>query len=125
MRPLKVETLASTPPFVLGAAIVRGELTPVVHLGRLLGDDGELACERFVSLRVGARKVALAVAKVIGVRTVDRARFEELPSLFGPETARVVDSVGVLDARFLVTLRTMRIVDDAVWETLSARRTSP
>jgi purine-binding chemotaxis protein CheW len=122
MRPLPVETLAGLPSFVLGASIVRGEPTPVVHLGRLLGDGDEEACGRFVSLRIGARRVALAVSRVIGVRDLDGARLDQLPPLFGGEGAGLIDAVGVLDANLLVALRAMRIVPDAVWEALAIRR---
>jgi chemotaxis signal transduction protein len=122
MRSLPVERLAGTPSFVLGASIVRGEPTPVVHLGRLLGDGDEGVCERLVSLRVGARKAALAVRKVIGVRELDREHLADLPPLFGPESARMMDAVGVLDAQFLVTLRAMRVMDDTLWEALSRQR---
>jgi purine-binding chemotaxis protein CheW len=36
MRPLPIEPLAGTPPFVLGLAIVRGFPTPVIDAARLL-----------------------------------------------------------------------------------------
>jgi purine-binding chemotaxis protein CheW len=60
MRPLPIEAIAGMPPFVLGVSIIRGTPTPVVDLGLILGAPGSGA-ERFVTLRLGQRQVALSV----------------------------------------------------------------
>jgi len=67
MRPLPVEPISGVPSFVQGISIIRGIPTPVVDLGAILGTPGERP-ERFVTLRVGDRQVALSVNAVVGVR---------------------------------------------------------
>jgi purine-binding chemotaxis protein CheW len=123
MRPLPTETLAGMPSFVMGLAIVRGEPTPVVHLGAFLGGRREpRPCMRYVAVRVDSRRVALAVEVVHGVREVDRASAAPLPALLGEDNGDRIAAVGVVDSRLLVVLRAVRVVPAEVWEAMSTRR---
>jgi len=126
MRPLPVEPLAGMPPFVLGLSIIRGGPVPVIHLGRLLG-GGEAAdaVSRFVTLRLGDRKLALAVRSVLGLRELDLGSLVELPTILGDESARTVEAVGSLDAGLLVVLRAMRILPEPLWGALTAPDATP
>jgi purine-binding chemotaxis protein CheW len=118
MRDLPVETLGDQPPFVLGLSIIRGAPTPVVHLGRLLGED-RTQTRRFVRLRLGERSAAIAVASVRGVKLLDATDLTRLPPLLGPDNAELVDAVGRLDSELLFVLRTGRIVPESVWTALA------
>jgi len=120
MRPRPVALLKGVPPFVLGLAIVRGETLPVVHLGRLLRGDATDSVSRFVTLRLGSRRLALAVEGVLGVRDVNPDDLMGLPSLLGPESAQLVEAIGRLDAELLFVLSAMRIVPEPVWDVLCA-----
>ncbi len=111
MRPLSVHALSGAPPFVLGVTVVRGAPTPVVHVGRLLGDDG-VACARFVLVRAGERRIALAVDGTIGIRTLPSST-HELPRLL--RDVGVVSAIGSLDAEVLLVLETLRLVPDDTW----------
>ena len=115
MRPLPVEPLAGAPGFITGLAIIRGEPMPVVDAARLLGAEAA-APSRFVTLRIGARQVALAVDAVLGVRLVAAERRSALTSLLGAVAGDAVAAIGTLDAQLLVVLEAARLVPDAVFE---------
>lgn len=114
MRPLSVHALSGAPPFVLGVTIIRGAPTPVVHVGRLLGDD-EDACARFVLVRAGKRHIALAVDATVGVRAL-RGTTDELPPLL--RDVGVVSAIRSLDAEVLLVLETLRLVPETTWATI-------
>jgi purine-binding chemotaxis protein CheW len=78
MRALPVEPLAGAPGGVLGVAVIRGRVTPVVDLATLLGDGAttRAGSARFVTLRIGDRAVALLVEAVRSIRTLARTELE-------------------------------------------------
>ncbi len=124
MRPMPLDTIADLPPFVLGAAIIRGVVVPVVSLARLLGNDDAAApahppsagTSRFISLKLGARRAALAVDQVIGIRNVDAGNMHDMaPLLERMEHGTIVD-VTTLDSELLLVLQASRLVPDAVWQ---------
>jgi purine-binding chemotaxis protein CheW len=118
MRPLPIEPVAGAPPFVLGVAVVRGEVTPVVHVGRLLDPASQEAPGRFVLLELGsARTVCLAVDEVLGVRDlgpVGATAARDLPPLVS-EAAPHLAALTTLDSELLWLLSTARVVPDSVW----------
>jgi purine-binding chemotaxis protein CheW len=119
MRPLPVEPLPGVPDCVLGVALVRGAPVPVVALEALLGPTrSDAAPARFVSLRVGEQRAALAVGEVVGV--VDLAR-DGLAGLAGLADEPIAE-VGRLDARLLHVLAAARLVPAEAWRELEARR---
>lgn len=121
MRPLPVEPVAGTPVFVRGISVIRGQPTPVVDLGALLQADGNTTTfTRFVTLKLGQRRVALGVAGVVGSRNLDSSQLEALPPLLRDVAADVLEAVSARDAELLVVLRAGRLVSDEVWATLAA-----
>jgi purine-binding chemotaxis protein CheW len=118
MRPLPIEPVAGAPPFVLGVALVRGEVTPVVHVGRLLDPASLRTPNRFVLLELGsARTVCLAVDEVLGVRdlgTAAAAAGQDLPPLFSGAAPHLA-ALTTLDSELLWLLSTARVVPDSVW----------
>ena len=119
MRPMPVESVAGAPAYVRGIAIIRGDPLPVVDVGALLGAAGARA-ERFVTLRVGGRQVALAVDAVVGVRALAADTLRRLPPLLRDAHADAVSSIGALDAELLVQLDSARVVPDALWSEIEA-----
>jgi purine-binding chemotaxis protein CheW len=82
-RPLPVQPIAGMPSFVQGISIIRGIPTPVIDLEAVVGTPSERV-ERFVTLRVGDKQVALSVNAVLGVRDLGGvATMRELPPLCG------------------------------------------
>ena len=112
MRPLPCSPLPGAPPFVLGAALIRGVVTPVVDLAGALGRPQLEAPRRLVTVRAGARAVALAVDDVLGVRRLEAAQLVGLPPLLEPATA-AVSALAVLDRELLLVLEAGHFVDGA------------
>jgi purine-binding chemotaxis protein CheW len=111
LRPLPIEPVAGAPSVVLGLAVIRGIPLPVVDAGRLFGEEGSQP-ERFVTLVVGARRIALAVDSVLGVRTVMQDSLHALPPLLREADDDVITAIGLLDAELLLVLRTARLLPE-------------
>ena len=111
MRPLPIEPLADMPPFVLGAAIVRGAPVPVVSVSALVGAERRPPA-RFVTIRVEARSVALAVDAVEGVVTLDTQTLGAMPPLLQHAAQDVIEAIAPLDDRLLLVLRAARIIPE-------------
>jgi purine-binding chemotaxis protein CheW len=120
MRALPIEPLAVAPSFIRGVSVVRGVPIPVVDLGLVLGltsSDGG----RFVTLRLGARQVALSVDAVVGVRDLDESKTQNLPPLLQGAAQDAIEAIGTLDAELLIVMRTGWELPDDVWQTLAAQ----
>jgi purine-binding chemotaxis protein CheW len=112
MRPLPLTPVATAGPGVLGVSVIRGEPLPVVDLGGLLssqGADERAKPSRYVSIRVGSRRVALAVDAVIGVRELDATTLHETPPLLRSSSATVT-SLGALDRELIAVLDAGRLL---------------
>ena len=118
MRPLAVAPLPGMPEFVRGLAIIRGEPVPVVDAGTLLGAPSGQPPQRYVTLRAGKRKVALAVDAVVGVREIEPSLLSDMPPLLGNAGSELVESIGVLDADLLMVLKAGSIVPTEIWNLL-------
>lgn len=119
MRPLPVEPVAGVPAPVAGVAIIRGAPVPVIDVACVLAGRASHPT-RFVTVNVGARRVALAVDKVIGVRTIPTEALNELPPLLRDASTDVVAAIGTLDTQLLVVLRSARLIPEPVWSALAA-----
>ena len=108
MRPLAVERVEGAPPFVSGLSVVRGEAVAVVDARRLLGEDPAPA-QRWVSLHVGPRRLALAVTAVLGTRSLARAELSSAPPWLG-EAAELRATLGTLDGHLLEVLESARLL---------------
>ena len=121
MRPLDVEQLPGLPPFVRGLAVVRGTPIPVVDLRILLGAPEGRPPARFVTVRAGARRLALAVEEVLGVQPLPVSAQEDLPPLLGEVSAGAVETLGAADQQLLIVLRAARLVPEEIWSALADR----
>jgi len=127
MRPLPIEPLAGTPPFVLGLAMIRGLPTPVIDAGRLLNPlalafspTAPPPPSRFVSLKLGDRTVSLAVDAVLDVRSLAAGILAEMPPLLREAGEELVSAVGALDGQLLLVLEAARLVPESVWTAIEA-----
>ncbi len=103
LRPLPVEPLGRGPDYVLGIAVIRGEPTVVLDMARLFSTEGVVST-RYVVVRCGARKAALAFERVLGIRAIAPQTFGELPPLARSVRADVIQSLGVVDKGLVVVL---------------------
>jgi len=117
MRPLPIDSIAGTPPHVLGLAVVRGAAVPVIDPAPLIGGEAGPAA-RFVLLRVSGRRLAVAVSEVVGVRRLSPDGFAALPPLFTGTGAEAVAGAGIEDEALLVVLRCGRLVPEPAWTEL-------
>jgi purine-binding chemotaxis protein CheW len=124
MRPLPIEAVPGMPSFVRGLAIIRGAAVPVVDLADATGAAETRAPTRFVLLRLGSRRAALAVSAVVGVRDLDVASLEQMPPLLRGTGANLVEAIGLLDAELLVVLHASRLLPEETWDRLDAREAS-
>lgn len=127
MRPLPLAALADMPPFVLGMAVIRGAPTPVADLAALIG-AAPSSRRRWLTVRAGERRVALALDQVIGIHPLDTGR-RDVPPLLA-ETNPLIESLATLDRELLLVLRAGRLLPPALVASLDAasdfaRRTEP
>ena len=120
MRPLPIRPFLGSPAFVPGMSVIRGTPIVVVDLGVLLGRQEPTIVSRFVTLRVGERRLALAVESVLGIKQVPESSLQALPSLLRDSDLQLVDRVGVLDSDLLVVLQASRMLPDEIWHAMMA-----
>lgn len=120
MRALPVLPAKGAASFVRGVAIVRGEPTPVVELGALLGGSDAAPGSRFVTIRSGERHVVLEVDTVVGVRAIDVDAFAATPKLLGGAVPEQVERLGALDGQMLAVLGSARLFSDDLFASLSS-----
>jgi purine-binding chemotaxis protein CheW len=120
MRPLPLERAAKhrpgeppLVPFVLGAAIIRGAAIPVVSLAGLLGEEDAAPAGRYVSLRLGERRAALAVGSVEGIRELRRPG--AIAPLLGAIEHEAVAAIAAHDAELLFVLEAAKLVPEEAW----------
>jgi purine-binding chemotaxis protein CheW len=119
MRPLAVEAIAGGPSFVRGLAVVRGVPIPVVDAGLLLSGEASHPT-RFVTMKTGDRRIALAVDAVVGVVEIPLSSMTALPLLFQGAGVDAISAIGTLDAELLIVLRSARLIPETLWATLEA-----
>lgn len=113
MRPLSIEPLRETAPFVLGMSIIRGASVPVVDLVALLGrdEDETILFQRFVSLGLEGRTVALAVDEVIRVVEYPAQELAALPPLLEQAASGVVEGLFLADAKLHLLLSSSKMLN--------------
>lgn len=113
-RPMDVKEVPDSPACVRGLAIVRGEPVLVLDLATLIGGEPE-PIGRFVVLRGGSRRVAVAVTSVVGVQVVAANLLSLLPPLLRGARADVVAQIGTLDRELLSVIEPSRLLDAEAW----------
>lgn len=120
MRRLPIQPVVGAPPFILGMSIVRGEVTPVLALGILLGSSERTLPERFVLVQVGQRRAVIGVDEVLGIDVIEEKRLDDAPGLLSEVLPRDVTRIGVLDRSVLVMLEGGKLLSEDTWRALAA-----
>ena len=109
------------PAFVRGVAVIRGVPVPVVDAASVL--EERAACSphpsRFVALKTGGRRVALAVDEVLGVKEIRSTNLAELPPLLAGARERTA-AMAILDNELLLVLQSARFVPDGTWNLIES-----
>jgi purine-binding chemotaxis protein CheW len=119
MRPLPVEVIAGVPAYVRGLAVIRGTPIPVVDAASFLTGSASHPT-RFVTVKTGRWRIALAVDAVVGVVEIPRASLEALPFLFQDASLDAISAIGMLDGDLLLVLHSARLIPDEIWAVLEA-----
>jgi len=120
MRPLPTAPVSEMPTFLRGLAIIRGSPAPVVDLGTLFGVKSDVEASRFVLLRLGERRAAIAVNEILGVRRLDCTALQTFPPLLQDAYAELVTAIEVRDQQLLFVLSSTRIVPIELWQRLES-----
>jgi len=125
MRPLPIDPIPESPPFVAGVSIVRGSPTPIVDLGAFLDGEPLDGARRMVTLRIpdGDRIVGLLADEVLGLREPPPSSVSLAP-LLGEAAADRVERLAELDGGLLRILQAGAWITDDVWDHLG-RETRP
>ncbi len=126
MRPLPVETMLGAPAGVLGVARIRGVPVPVVDLGHLLGEPLRGAMVRFVTVKQGRKRLALAVEELVGTRWLPKDSLHPPAASARGGVADAVESLGALEDKLLFLIRPVHLLQSALWAELpSAEAAAP
>jgi purine-binding chemotaxis protein CheW len=122
LRSPPVTAINGAPPWVQGMAVIRGATVVVIDLGVLLGSGSAEAKRgrRLVTLRVGARVIALAVESIVGVREFERSLLAEVPPLLAEAHPEVLTAIGLLDGELMLVLDGSRIITEEELERLAS-----
>ena len=92
----------------------------MVDLAKLLGGGDDSAPTRFVTVRAGARSVALSVDAVLGIRDIAPAMQTDLPPLLRDARPDIVEAVSMLaSGDLLLVLKAARLLPEEVWNLLA------
>jgi purine-binding chemotaxis protein CheW len=123
MRPLPLDVLPGTPHFVAGVAVVRGVPLPVIVVSRLFGGEDRRP-DHLVVVRIGQRRVGLAVDAVVGVRALSGEMLQRLPPLLRDASHDAVEDIGTLDGELMVVLQAAHVVPAEVFAIVEAAASS-
>ncbi len=119
LRPLHLRPVQAAPAFVCGLSVVRGAPVPVVDLAALIGKESTASISRWVTLRLGERRLALAVEGVLGIRDLEESTLQALPPLLRDSNRGLIEAVGALDSELIMLLEAGRILPEEIWDALT------
>jgi len=122
MRPLPLESLPSTLPFVSESPSSVAFPVPIVDAGALIGTHEppqRRGSSHWWSRGAPSRWPSRVV---VGVRELPAEALGDLPPLLATRARTSFSAIGVLDDAFLVVLRVTRLLPDSTWNALAAAR---
>jgi purine-binding chemotaxis protein CheW len=117
MRAQPITSHDVLPAGVLGTTILRGQPTPVIDAGQLLRGASSSGA-RLLSLKVGLRRVALAVDHIVGTSAIVEDALVDAPALLRGNDG-VVAALSVLDSELVHVLTSVRLLPHEPDATLS------
>lgn len=111
LRPQPLRPLSAAVVHVQGLARIRGDWVPVVDLAGLLGLTAA-PVGRYVVVRAGGRRVALAVAQVLGLQALAEDAVSTLPPLLRDSAHGAVAALAERDDELIAVLDEARLLPD-------------
>lgn len=107
-----VRVLPHTPPFLEGAAELRGAVLPIVDLRKRFGiDPGPPAPEtRVLVTDLGGERIGLVVDRVLGVIRLAASELQPAPKFFKGLAARYLEALVPREDRSVIVLNTDEIL---------------
>ncbi|PLX88321.1 MAG: hypothetical protein C0618_04595 [Desulfuromonas sp.] len=111
IRPRNLTELPQVPKDLLGIVSLRGEMLPIIDLGKRLGADPPVdADQQRVIVCAGAeQRVGLLVDRVSRVAKLSTRQIEAAPFMLSGAQAESVEGVGRLQGRMLILLKPEKI----------------
>ena len=119
LRPQPLRPLASPPVHVQGLARIRGDWVPVVDLTGLLGLE-PVAPRRYIVVRAGERRVALAVTEVLGLQALPAGTVRDLPPLLRDRAHGAIAALAERDDDLIAVLDQARLLPAETLNSLSS-----
>ena len=114
LRPQPLRPLTAPVNHVQGLARIRGDWLPVLDLAGLLGVSAlPEPVRRFVVMRTGERRVALAVSEVLGVQALESEAVRALPPLLRDRDHAGVAALAERDEELLAVLDQARLLPES------------
>lgn len=124
MRALPIEPVANAPSYIRGVCIVRGNPTPVIDTGLLVGGQ-QTNSRRLVEIKTEKRLIVLLVEDVLGIRLLQDGRYKELPPLLRDVASETVAGIGMLDAALLLILNVTKVVSEELFQEIEQAEARP
>ena len=102
-----------------GLSVIRGAPVAVVDLAAVIGKERADSVNRWVTLRLGERRLALAVEGILGIRDLEESTLQTMPPLLRGADRALIEAVGTLDSELLMVLEAGRILSEEVWDGLA------
>jgi len=117
LKPQRITKIPKTESYLIGITSLRGKIIPVIDLkARLaLGDGTEQNNKQRILILKGRKgPIGAVVDRIIGVMRLPESKLEETPSHLLEGEMRFIDSVALVDGRFISIIKTDEAMDYTV-----------
>lgn len=81
----EIITVPGAPPFIEGVVNLRGNILPVLDLGKKIGFKQEVAYKNLLIVKVQDNILAIKVSAIVGVLNTKESHIEEIPALLSTQ----------------------------------------
>jgi purine-binding chemotaxis protein CheW len=115
VRVLSITRIPKTEPYLLGITSLRGKITPVIDLKKILSlknESGGVKKKQKILILKGTKgPIGVLVDNVIGVVRTSSSTIVETPPHLPEEEMRFIEGVAIVDGRFISIIRTEETVN--------------
>jgi purine-binding chemotaxis protein CheW len=107
LNPGTLHRVPELPDFIPGVMNVRGEVIPVVSMGKRFGLEAAEGRNRVMIIRMGDEKVGLMVDHVYGIESIDERKITRPSRLFRGFRAEFIEGIAEMDTERVLILMDM------------------